>query len=79
MGRRYFQTARTELYIHVVVLNNGDDTTYEGHDDFLTLQPLVLGVGGIDTHGRIAHDGLRTGRGNYGVAAALGIAVNHFR
>ena len=78
VGRCHLQAARTELYVHIVVLDDGDDTAYEGHDDFLALQPLVLGVGRIDTHGRIAHDGLRAGRGNYGIAAALGIAVNHF-
>ena len=78
VGRRHLQTARTELYVHVIILNDGDDTTYKGHDDFLTLQPLVLGVGRIDTHGRIAHDSLRAGRGNYGIATAFGIAVNHF-
>ena len=41
----------------------------------MTTQPLVLGVFRIDTHGRIAHDGLRT-CGSHHSIIALGILVD---
>ena len=54
--RRNFKAARTKLDVHIVVFDDGDDTVYQRHDDFLAAQPLVLGVIRVDTHGRIPHN-----------------------
>ena len=67
VGRRHLQATRTELHVHVVVLYHGNHSAHKRHDNFLALQPGVFRVIGIDTHGRVAHDGLRTRRGHHGV------------
>ena len=60
MSRRNFQTACSELNIHVAVFDNRDDTIHQWHDDLLATQPLVLWVFGVDTHSGITHNRLRT-------------------
>ena len=71
MGRCDFQTARTELDVHITVFDDGDDTVHQRHDDLAALEPLVLRVLGVDTHGGIAHDRLRTGGGHDSVVATV--------
>ena len=68
--RSHFQAARTEFDVHVVILNDGDAAVHERHDDFLAFQPRVLRVGGVDAHGRVAHDGFGACGGHHGVASA---------
>ena len=75
MGGSHLQTARTELYLHIAVLDNVDDAAHERHDDLAALEPLVLGVLGIDAHGGIAHDGLGARGGNDSIVA-LAILVD---
>ena len=69
VGRRNLQAACSELNIHITVLDDGDNASDERHNDFPSLQPLVLRVFRVDAHGRVAHDGFRTCRGNYGIVA----------
>ena len=71
VGRRHFQTACSEFDIHIAVLDNRNHTVHQWHDDFLATQPLILRVFGVDTHRRIAHDGLRTCGSNHCVVALL--------
>ena len=75
VSRCHLQTTCTELNIHVIILNDGDYTVYQRHDNLLPLQPLVLRVVGVDTHGRITHDCLRTGRSHDGIAS-FGITLH---
>ena len=75
--RRNFQTARTELYIYISVFNYGDYAVDQRHHDLAAFEPCVLGVFGVDTHGRIAHDGLGAGGGNYGIVASVFIDMNN--
>ena len=76
VGRRYLQTARAKLNVYVAVFNHGNNAVHQRHNHLATLQPLVLGVFGVDTHGRIAHDGLGAGRGYYGIVA-LAVLMNN--
>ena len=62
--RRHLQASRTELDVHVLVLNHGNLPPHERHDHLLTFQMLVLRVVRVDTHRRIAHNRLRA-RGRY--------------
>ena len=71
VGRRHFQTACTELDVYIAVLDDGDDTVHQRYGHLVALEPLVLRVLGVDTHGGIAHDGLRTRGGHDGVVAFL--------
>ena len=73
----YFQTARTELYIHIIVLYNGDNPVHQRHNHFLALQPLVLRVGGVNAHRRITHDCFGTRSSHYGITPAGSITMNH--
>ena len=68
VGRCHLQTTRTELDIHITVLDNRNHTVHQRYDDLLALQPLVLRVLRVDTHGGITHDGLRTGGSYHGIA-----------
>ena len=77
VGGRHLQAARTELYLNIAVLNDGNHAAHEGYDDFMAAQPLVLRVFGVDTHGRVAHDGFGAGRSHHGVVAAVGILMEH--
>ena len=74
--RRYLQTARTELDVHVTVLDDRNNATHQRNDDLASLQPLVLRVFGIDTHGSIAHDGLGTCGSNHGIVSFLVLVDN---
>ena len=75
VGRCHLEAARTKLDIDVAVLDDGDRASHLRHDDVLALEPRVLGVVGVDTHGRVAHDGLGARGGHYGVPSAV-VAVH---
>ena len=76
VSRSHLQTTRTELDIHIAVFNNRNHTVHQRHDDLVPLEPLVFRVLGVDTHGRITHDGFRTSRGHHCIIS-LGILVDH--
>ena len=65
------QASRTEVDVDVIVLNDGDDAVDEGHNHLFATQPVVLGVGRVDAHGHVAHDGFGTRGGHHGITAAL--------
>ena len=69
MGRSHLQATRTEFDIHVAVLDDGNHAAHQRHDHLAALQPLVLRVLGVDTHGGITHDGLRSCGSHYGIVA----------
>ena len=77
VSRSNLQTASTELYLHIAVLDNGDYTAHQGNNHLMTLQPLVLGVLGVDAHGGIAHDGLGTCCCHHGIVSALLVLMQH--
>ena len=56
MGGCYLQTARTEFNLYVLVFDDGHRAVYHRHDNLLALEPLVLGVIGVDAHRHVAHD-----------------------
>ena len=58
----HLQATRTELDIHIVILDHRDLTSYQRYDHPFAFQVLILRVIGIDTHRGITHDGLRTSR-----------------
>ena len=66
--RGHFQTARTKLYIHVIILDHRNLTAYQRNDHFLSSQMLVLRVVRVDTHRRISHNRLRTGSSDNSVS-----------
>ena len=74
--RSHLQTTRTELDIHIAILNHRNHPVHQWHNHLLALQPLGLRVFRVHTHRRIAHDGLRTSGSHYCIIA-LGILVNH--
>ena len=76
VGGGHLEATRTELDVDIVVLNDGDDAAYEGHDDLLSLEPSVLRVVRVDAHGHVAHDGFGARGGHHGVAA-LFVLVYH--
>ena len=67
MGRRHLETTRTKLNVDILVFNHRNHAAHQRHDDLLAAQPLVLGVVGIDAHGRIAHDSLGTRGSHHGI------------
>ena len=71
VGRGHLQTARTELDVYITVLDDGNDAVHQRYDDLVALEPLVLRVLGVDTHGGITHDGLWTGGSHHSVVAFL--------
>ena len=71
VSRSHFQASCTELDVYVAVLDDRYLATYERYDDLLSLEPSVLGILGVDTHGCVAHDGLGAGGGHYGVVTFL--------
>ena len=75
VGWCHLQAARSKLNVHIAVLDDGNHTAHQWHNHLAALQPLVLRVLGIDAHGSIAHDGLRTSGGNNSIIA-LGILVD---
>ena len=76
MSRCYFQTARSKLNVYVSVFDDRNDASYERYNHFLSFQPTVFGVFGVDAHRGIAHDGFRTCGGHDGITS-FGILVNH--
>ena len=76
MGRSNLQTACTELYVNIAVLDDRYYAVYERYDYLMALQPLVLHVLRVDTHCGIAHDGLWT-CGSYHCIVALLILVEY--
>ena len=75
MGRCHLQASRTEFDIHISVLDNGNDTTDQRHDDFMPTQPLVLRVFRIDAHCCITHNCLGASCSHNSVVA-LGVMVD---
>ena len=76
--RSYLQTARTELHVYIIILDNRNNAVHQRHNHFLTFQPLVLRVGRVDTHRRITHDCFGTRSGYHGITLAGSVAMNHF-
>ena len=72
----YLQATGTEFDIYVCILDDRNLAVYERHDHVLALQPGILLILRVDTHGRVAHDGLRTGCCYHGIVTLL-ILVNH--
>ena len=72
----YLQATGTELDIYVCILDNRNLAVYERHDYVLALQPGILLILWVDTHGRVTHDGLRTGGCYYSIVSLL-ILVYH--
>ena len=77
VGGSHLQATGTELHIHIAVFDDGDDATYQGYHHLMATQPLVLGVLGVDAHGRIAHDGFGTCGGHHGIVATVSILMEH--
>ena len=71
VGWSDFQASRAKLYVDIAVFDDLYLSTYQRHDDVMPLEPLVLRVFGVDTHGCVAHDGFRTCCGYNGVIALL--------
>ena len=67
--RSYLQASRTKFDVYISVFDDWNHAIYQWHNHLLTLQPLVLGVFGIDTHGCIAHDGFRASGSHYSIVA----------
>ena len=78
VGGSDLQAARTKLDVDIIILDDRDDAVDQRHYDFLAAQPLVLGVGRVDAHGGVAHDGLWTRGGHHSIAATLLIGVDDF-
>ena len=76
MCRSHLQATRTELDVYIAVFNHRDFAAHKRHNDPFTLKPLVFGVGRVDAHRHVAHDGLRARSGHNGVASAL-VLMHH--
>ena len=77
MGRGNLQTSRTELDVHITVLDDWYDASHQGNRHLMSTKPLVLDILGIDTHGGVAHDGLGTRGGYYCIVSAIGILMQY--
>ena len=71
--RRDLQTARTELNVYVLVLDNGDCTADDRHDELLATEEVIALVIGVDTYGGVPHDGLGTGRSDDDILVCLAL------
>ena len=71
--RRDLQTARTELDVDVLVLDDGDRTADDGHDELLATEEVIALVIGVDTYGGVPHDGLGTGRSDDDILVCLAL------
>ena len=71
VGWSNLQATRTELDVNIAVFDDGNNATNQRNNDLAALQPLVLGVLGVDTHCCITHDGLRSGGGDNSIVAAV--------
>ena len=76
MGRGNLKATGTELNVNIIILNYRYHAVNQRHNHLVALQPAVLGIGRVDAHGGITHDGLGTCGGNHCVVA-LGILVYH--
>ena len=77
VGGSNLQTACTELYLDIAVLDNGNNAAHQGYRHLVAFEPLVLGVLGVDAHGGIAHDGLGTCGGHHGIVSALLVLMQY--
>ncbi len=77
VGWGHLEATRTKLDVDVAVFDHRHHAAHQRHHHAVALEPLVFGVLGVDTHGRVAHDGLGACGGYQSVAAAVGIAVYH--
>ena len=77
MGRGYLQTSRTELDVHITVLDDWYDASHQGNRHLMSTKPLVLDILGVDTHGGVAHDGLGTRGGHHCIVSAIGILMQY--
>ena len=76
MGRGYLQATGTELDVYIIVLNDRNHASYQRNNHLLALQPSILGVIRIDTHGSISHDGFGTGGSNHCITS-FGVTFYH--
>ena len=76
VSRSHLQAARTKLDVHIAVLNHRNHTAHQRHNHLVALQPLVLWVFRVDTHGGVAHDGFGA-RGSHHGEVALSVFVHH--
>ena len=72
----HLEATSTKLYVNIFVLNHGDATAYDGHNDALAFEPFVLGVVGVNTHGCVAHDSFGACCCHNGIAT-FSVALNH--
>ena len=76
VSRSHLQATRSELNIHIVILNHRNRAVHQRHHHLLAAQPSVLRIVRVDTHGSITHDGLRTS-GSHNSIITLLILVYH--
>ena len=76
VSRSNLQATGTEVYFHVTVFDDRNYTAHFRHDYVLAAKPVILRVFGVDTHGHVAHDCLRTRCGYDSVIPFL-VFVNH--
>ena len=74
---RDFQATGSKFNIDIAVFDHGDDAIHKRDAYFLSLQPAILRVFGVNAHRSVAHDGFGAGCGHNGVASFL-IAVDDF-
>ena len=71
VGRGNLQGTRAELAVHILVHDNLHTAAHTGYNHLLALEGGVARVFGMDTHGGIAEDSLRTRGGHHDVMAFL--------
>ena len=76
VGWCYLEATRTELNVHIAVLNNRNDTSYQWHNHFLAVEPLIFGIFGVNAHGRITHNSLGTSGGHHSIVA-FSVTMNY--
>ena len=77
---RDLEAARTEVHLHIVVLDHRDLPVDLWDKDLLATQPVMTLIGGVHADGGIRHDGLGTRGGDHeilvgGVALPVGDVV----
>lgn len=68
MRRSHFKATCTKFNIHIVILYHRNLAVDERHYHSLASEMLVLGVVGVDAHGSVSHDGLRSCGSHYGIS-----------
>ena len=76
VGWCYLEATRTELNVHIAVLNNRNDTSYQWHNHFLAVEPLIFGIFGVNAHGSITHNSLGTSGGHHSIVA-FSVTMNY--